>query len=582
MTTDILVRRDKFGVYFTLGIVASLLVTLAADAIVQSWGLLYDDAYISYRYADNLARGAGLVWNVGEAPTEGFTNLLLVLVLAPFLHFGVDPLLASRVLALISLSGIGVVLFTIARRQYSTSTATAIVAGTLPALIPASLALVLVGMETVPYTLGLLTTLVIGARFIAGNRSRDGALFGVLAFVTSLLRPEAALVIIVVGAAWLFLTTTRRLDPKPGLITVGVLALTFLPYFVWKQAYFGNLLPNPFYIKSNQVGLNALGVESVRLFIATNMALIALAAFATVVRIRQASPARQSTERTPPDAQTVQRILALATVIVYLGYFLGTETLMDIEGRFTYPMSALLVLLTIPTLSVVVDAATRLDRRWWMATLLSLVSFLLVAANIPYATVVRAVDVSRYTAATQSVSDQLGANPQLRIAHVLADFPQIEQTLIAYGDAGVIPYFSRAQWLDPVGLNDSFIAHNRDHEALVNYFFERRPDLVVLPGDHDGGWITYGHGPLGNYSAWASDPRWDEFEYVGSIMRSDTPYDLHFMIRRESAIAGELSKYLRSDVVDGWYAEVPHPLGSASTPYDNPWTPRPENAESSQ
>src|SRR4051812_24123669 len=41
--------------------------------------VLFEDAMISMRYARHLADGHGLVWNVGEPPIEGFTNLLWVL-----------------------------------------------------------------------------------------------------------------------------------------------------------------------------------------------------------------------------------------------------------------------------------------------------------------------------------------------------------------------------------------------------------------------------------------------------------------------------------------------------------------------
>src|SRR5438874_2279905 len=43
---------------------------------------LFDDAMISMRYAKNLAHGAGLVWNPGEAPVEGYTNFLWTLWMA--------------------------------------------------------------------------------------------------------------------------------------------------------------------------------------------------------------------------------------------------------------------------------------------------------------------------------------------------------------------------------------------------------------------------------------------------------------------------------------------------------------------
>jgi arabinofuranosyltransferase len=37
-----------------------------------------DDAWISVRYAENLAEGHGFVWNPGGVPVEGFSNPLLV------------------------------------------------------------------------------------------------------------------------------------------------------------------------------------------------------------------------------------------------------------------------------------------------------------------------------------------------------------------------------------------------------------------------------------------------------------------------------------------------------------------------
>ena len=56
--------------------VAVLLLLAWAHRFVQ------DDAFISFRYAQHLARGQGLTWNVGEPPLEGFTNLLWTLALA--------------------------------------------------------------------------------------------------------------------------------------------------------------------------------------------------------------------------------------------------------------------------------------------------------------------------------------------------------------------------------------------------------------------------------------------------------------------------------------------------------------------
>ncbi|MGB5138377.1 MAG: hypothetical protein WBP29_07570, partial [Candidatus Zixiibacteriota bacterium] len=60
--------------------------------------LTQDDAYISFRYAENLINGDGLVFNIGER-VEGYTNFLWVILLALAKGLlGVDYLATSRVL----------------------------------------------------------------------------------------------------------------------------------------------------------------------------------------------------------------------------------------------------------------------------------------------------------------------------------------------------------------------------------------------------------------------------------------------------------------------------------------------------
>src|SRR5262245_32004409 len=49
-----------------------------------------DDPFISFRYAENLARGRGLVFNPGER-VEGYSNLAWVLLMSVFALLGLDP-----------------------------------------------------------------------------------------------------------------------------------------------------------------------------------------------------------------------------------------------------------------------------------------------------------------------------------------------------------------------------------------------------------------------------------------------------------------------------------------------------------
>ncbi|MBW2295440.1 MAG: hypothetical protein JRG94_24505, partial [Deltaproteobacteria bacterium] len=74
---------------------------------VGRYFFLADDAFISFRYAANLAAGHGLVWNPGEY-VEGYTNFLWVLILAAGMRLGMAPEALSCTLGIAS--GVGVLL----------------------------------------------------------------------------------------------------------------------------------------------------------------------------------------------------------------------------------------------------------------------------------------------------------------------------------------------------------------------------------------------------------------------------------------------------------------------------------------
>ena len=61
------------------------------------WHFTIDDAYITFRYAGNLARGHGPVYNPGER-VEGYTSFLWMLLMAVVSAIGWDPVIAAKVL----------------------------------------------------------------------------------------------------------------------------------------------------------------------------------------------------------------------------------------------------------------------------------------------------------------------------------------------------------------------------------------------------------------------------------------------------------------------------------------------------
>src|SRR5215471_18948267 len=82
------------------GRVALPLVVFSFHAwFFRDW--IIDDAGISYVYARNLAVGAGLVAQPGQAPVEGYSNPLWVFVLVPFFKLGIfHPVIVPKALGL--------------------------------------------------------------------------------------------------------------------------------------------------------------------------------------------------------------------------------------------------------------------------------------------------------------------------------------------------------------------------------------------------------------------------------------------------------------------------------------------------
>ena len=208
-----------------------------------------DDAFISLRYAWNLAHGAGLVYNPGEA-VEGYSNLLWVLLGAGALRLGIEPLAALQAVGL--LAGLLTALFTLllARRLFRGEAAPEI--GSWLALsllaVNASLAVYMqAGLETALFACLLVASVWRHELELAraGMWPLSAALFA-LAWLT---RPEAPVFLLYfVGRRLL-----SRDAPPPGRGDVVRLAVFGAPVAIaeiWGWMTYGALLPNTWVAKT--------------------------------------------------------------------------------------------------------------------------------------------------------------------------------------------------------------------------------------------------------------------------------------------------------------------------------------------
>ena len=223
-----------FGLYG--GLVSGLLY-----AGFSHWA--YDDPFISYRYAENLARGLGFVYNPGLRVLSTTTPLftLLLALLSPFAS---DLHSLANLTGSVSIALGGLFLFDLARTWGAPR------AGLAALLLYPTFSLLLftLGSET-PLALALCLA---AFAFYARRRFSLTAAAGALAILT---RPDTALVPLLLGAAYLFerrrMKASGRQDPFPWKAALVFLAIT-LPWLAFAWAYFGSPLPVTLVAKQHQ------------------------------------------------------------------------------------------------------------------------------------------------------------------------------------------------------------------------------------------------------------------------------------------------------------------------------------------
>ena len=218
-------------------LVAACLFFACHAAIYWDW--VEDDAYISLRYATNLATGEGLVFNPGER-VEAYSNLPWVLLESGAIRVGLDGLHVARVAGI--LAGLGCLLVSWRLACDLNPGAGAVAAALAPwflAINPILPRHAVSGLETDghAFLLGAGVLLAVSP----GSRRRDTAL-AILLVVLSCSRPEGpAFAACLAAWAW-----WRR--PVPRRIWLPALAV-LVAVGTWRFRYYGSLLPNTFHFK---------------------------------------------------------------------------------------------------------------------------------------------------------------------------------------------------------------------------------------------------------------------------------------------------------------------------------------------
>lgn len=444
-----------------MGVVA---VVMMANVAAPS--LPFDDSYISFAYAANLADGHGLRLSIGSAPVEAFSDPLWVVLMATGKAIGFGIVTWSRIVNAALIATLAGTTAGFVRRLNPTAPRwMAVLAAALVALVPAVPYQAIGGLETLLFAVLLNCVLLAVLTDRLAGRPLSVTTTG-LCFLAFLTRPEGLVLwILVWSVSWTWVRALRG-----QLVAAAWFVVPTVVVELARLAYFHQWLPNSIVAKSGMsfsTSAHLIWVEVSTFAGEYPPVLVALVVvcLGTLVLRRWRTP------------MTMVLVIVLGLALFEVALSAGAN----------YPYERYLLPLLAPATAVVVAAFSRLgwggsvarhvqrDRHRGLSLVrLRYVSVALVVATVaatwataytnqePGTTTGPMLNVSRGVSRLPALfaSDRLtdhGDNYQFQMANMLLHMGR-PGDVVALNEVGTVAYYTPLRVLDLFGLGDAHIA----------------------------------------------------------------------------------------------------------------------------
>lgn len=421
----------------------------------------FEDAAMLMRYADHLAHGYGIVWNIGEHPVDGATDFLFMVASAALIKLGVPVGRSVRAIGFGSHLLTVLLVYWVNRKLWKANIALSFLSS-LYLAVGTGLSYVVAFFGTPFFALSAAITWTLGLILIKRHETPfwPSALFALSGLVTGLIRPEGVilaglmLMAVIVARGW-------RRSVVTTLTFAGVFAVLGGGYFLWRWNYFGYPLPNPYYVK----GSGLLHWDSFRESFRYLAGFGGPFLLAFLLGLRS----RRTTRLT---------IAFLIPPVLFAGAFILISNQTNFGGRFQYALWPLILLSWYP---LVDGLGTEIGLSWPRPPDVRARSvWILVALALTYG-LVRYSNAQNcfLTSTQQTCSVAYESDGRYDAAQILADY-RGKGYVIATSEAGLLPFYSGWTAVDTWGLNDQWIAH---HGGITEAYLDRyKPNVIMFHG----------------------------------------------------------------------------------------------------
>lgn len=428
-----------------------------------------DDSFITYRYAENLVHGNGLVYNAGEGKhSEGLVNPLWAVILSLCPLTGIDIRMISRIIGVISTFLTSVLIFIsvfyivklfIKNDSGSGSNSIPLFFASLASGIflidPFTAANSLSGMETT--FAGLCFSLFLFTAVYVFNKSTSVKLQAVwlfiLALASCLLRPELIVSITVIFLLCMIINREKR---NQFIFSITGFVLFGSIYFFFRHNYYEAFFPLPFYVKPMSFD-TGIGFLTILRYLWTWMtALPLLIVFVLwIVRSRKTSPLL---------------VLTIGISCQFV-YWLFPEQMMGFGYRYFQPLAPFFAAASVTGLSILYFYIYQKKGKQCIANLSLVLIIPLIVFRFTQLYDAKGWFIGWYSK---------GMNKMIEIGTTLKSIDPSAKYSIGLNDCGAIPYYSGWKAIDFAGLNNRNIALNLSKESVYNEISFEKPSVVVL------------------------------------------------------------------------------------------------------